>query len=125
LCQLVQFIGDGVFPPALHVAADVPEWGHTLNLLPIGLPHRRKAISPILPTCEMLEDLLLREVHTAEISALRPRNCAAGIGIGDSTLFTAGFGNHVSMLPVVAELARLPAYDEVRRARTELLPLSP
>src|SRR5258708_9159690 len=29
------------------------------------------------------------------------------------------------MLPVVAKLARLPAYDEVRRARTELLPLGP
>src|SRR5258705_4362153 len=27
LCQLVQFIGDGVVPPALHVAADVPEVG--------------------------------------------------------------------------------------------------
>src|SRR5580704_6396869 len=73
----------------------------------------------------MFEDLLLREVHTAEISALRPRNCAASIGIGDSTFFTTGFGNRVSMLPVVAKLARLPAYDEVRRARIKSLPLSP
>src|SRR5258708_36333775 len=53
LCQLVQFIGDGVVPPALHVAADVPEWGHTLNLLAVGLPNRGKAISPILPACEV------------------------------------------------------------------------
>lgn len=56
-----------------------------LTPLPIGPARSRKSQQSLLPAREVLEDLLRRELHSAEISALRLRNCAATIGIADNT----------------------------------------
>ena len=104
--QLMQFVGNGIVPPFIHISADVLDRSHPGDLRAVGLPQRRISRPSALLVFHDLVQPFLVEIEDAEPHAFG-LDWTSGVRIDKCALILFRMASAVAVLPEIGEFGLL------------------